>query len=291
MSAPQVYRAINAISAELAGSAIPKLHRNERDDYLYRSIDDVLNRLSPLLARHKLCVLPRVLKRSSQDRAGEGDLLLVRVTLKVAFDLVGVVDGSSHTIETYGEALDPSDKATAKAMSSAYKHAVLQLFCVPVAQIDDTDRSSHRLKRSKRHQAEPVAGWQQWAADIIDIAESCAAVDALDRLQQRQRPLLTAISRERPDLYATIGARFSDRAAVLNGAVRAKSRSREVGEACARLAPRKPGARCAKSTRGKVGERRAKSLRPKPRTKGGRTRSAHSKDQPRDDKAEIPETA
>ena len=50
MSAPQVYRAIHAISAELARAGIAKLHRNERDDYLYRSIDDVLNRLSPLLA-------------------------------------------------------------------------------------------------------------------------------------------------------------------------------------------------------------------------------------------------
>ena len=151
MSAPQVYRAINAISAELAGSAIPKLHHNERDDYLYRSIDDILNRLSPLLAKHKLCILPRVLDRTAADRSGEGDLLLVSVSIKVAFDLVSIGDGSMHTIETYGEALDPSDKATAKAMSSAYKHAMLQLFCVPVAQIDDADRSSPRLKKAKNH--------------------------------------------------------------------------------------------------------------------------------------------
>lgn len=215
MSAPQVYKAISAISADLARSAIPKLHRNERDDYLYRSIDDVLNRLSPLLARHKLCVLPRVLKRASQDRAGEGDLLLVHVTLKVAFDLVSVVDGSSHTIETYGEALDPSDKATAKAMSSAYKHAVLHLFCVPVAQIEDADRSTHRLKRSRSHQREPVEGWTQWAAGMADIAASCASVDALERLQDRQRPLLTSISRERPDLYSAIGDAVAKRAAGL----------------------------------------------------------------------------
>ena len=47
MSAPQVYRAITAIAAELSGGGIPKRHRNERDDYRYRSIDDVLNRLVP----------------------------------------------------------------------------------------------------------------------------------------------------------------------------------------------------------------------------------------------------
>ena len=65
MSAPQVYKAITAIAAELSGAGIAKRHRNERDDYRYRSIDDVLNRLSPLLAKHKLCVLPRVLERTA----------------------------------------------------------------------------------------------------------------------------------------------------------------------------------------------------------------------------------
>ena len=275
MSAPQVYRAISVISAELAGSAIPKLHRNERDDYLYRSIDDVLNRLSPLLAKHKLCILPRVLDRTAAERSGEGDLLLVSVSIKVAFDLVSIGDGSMHTIEAYGEALDPSDKATAKAMSSAYKHAMLQMFCVPVAEVDDADRSSHRLKRPNDHQAEPVGGWQQWTADIIEIAESCASADALDRLQQQQRPLLTAISRERPDLYGTIGATFSARAITLDSEARASSRRPKAA-----------------STRGKRrGASAPKSHRAKQRPHVTQVRETAWEDQPRNDRAEISETA
>ena len=202
MESPQVYRAITAIAAELSGAGIAKRHRNERDDYRYRSIDDVLNRLSPLLAKHRLCVLPRVLERTSTDRVGDGDLLLVGVTLRVAFDLVSSADGSSHSIGAFGEALDASDKATAKAMSSAYKHAMLQAFCVPVAQIEDADASSHRLKRSRTHQREPVEGWAMWTSGIMDIAESCATIEALEHLQQRQRPLLKAISREKQNLRA-----------------------------------------------------------------------------------------
>jgi hypothetical protein len=234
MSAPQVYRAITAIATELSGAGIPKRHRNERDDYRYRSIDDVLNRLSPLLARHKLCVLPRVLERTSTDRVGDGDLLLVGVTLRVAFDLVSSTDGSSHSIEAFGEALDASDKATAKAMSSAYKHAMLQAFCVPVAQIEDADASSHRLKRSRTHPREPVEGWAMWTSGIVDIVESCASVEAIERLQQRQRPLLKAVSREQPDLYAQIGAAFARRTAELNGEGCAISRAPGGGEGCAK---------------------------------------------------------
>jgi hypothetical protein len=232
MSAPQVYRAVTAIAAELSGG-IPKRHRNERDDYRYRSIDDVLNRLSPLLARHKLCVLPRVLERTSTDRIGEGDLLLIAVTLRVAFDLVSSTDGSRHTVEAYGEALDASDKATAKAMSSAYKHAMLQAFCVPVAQIEDADASSHRLKRNRSHQREPVEGWAMWTSGIVDIVESCATTEAIERMRERQRPLLTAVSREKPDLYAQIGAAFAKRTAELNGERCAISHESPNGEQCA----------------------------------------------------------
>ena len=235
MSAPQIYKAITAISADLSGAGIPKRHRNERDDYRYRSIDDVLNRLSPLLAKRKLCVLPRVLERTSTDRLGEGELLLVGVTLRVAFDLVSSADGSSHTVEAFGEALDHSDKATAKAMSSAYKHAMLQVFCVPVAQIQDGDASSHRLKRSNSHEQEPVEGWAMWSAGIKYIIESCATTEAVKRLKDRQRMLLKAISREQPKVYAEIGAAFAKRTAELNGEPCAMSPPTENGEPCAIL--------------------------------------------------------
>ena len=36
--------------------------------------------------------------------------MLFHVCLRVAFTLTSVDDGSSHSVEAYGEALDPSDK-------------------------------------------------------------------------------------------------------------------------------------------------------------------------------------
>ena len=73
MSAPSIYAAINAVTAELARSGIAKSRTNEVDDYKYRSIDDVLDRLAPLLAKHKLCVLPRALERTVIERSDELD--------------------------------------------------------------------------------------------------------------------------------------------------------------------------------------------------------------------------
>src|SRR5689334_23671723 len=125
MAAPSVYSAITAITAELASAGIPKSRFNEGDEYKYRSIDDVLNRLAPLLAKHRLCVLPKVRKREVTDRLGDNLQLLTCVALRVSFTLVGADDGSSHGVEAYGEALDAGDKATAKAMSAAYKSAMI----------------------------------------------------------------------------------------------------------------------------------------------------------------------
>jgi hypothetical protein len=216
MAAPSVYAAINAIAAELAQHGIAKAHFNEADDYKYRSIDDLLDRLAPLLAKHRLCVLPRVLERDVVERREEADRLLFHVSLKVAFSLTSVDDGSSHIVKAYGEALDPSDKGTPKAMSAAYKSAMIQTFCIPIAGSEDPDRTSPRVT-SRTHVPEPVQGWEQWAKDIEDIVGVCESEGAVELVQERNRELLQSLGRERPDLYSQVGESFSLRGERLKG--------------------------------------------------------------------------
>jgi hypothetical protein len=217
MSAPSVYAAINAVMAELARNGIAKSRTNEIDDYKYRSIDDVLDRLAPLLAKHRLCVLPRALERSVTERADEQDRLLLHVALRVSFSLTSVDDGSGYEVEAYGEALDAGDKATAKAMSAAYKSAMVQTFCIPVCGTEDADRTGHRLA-PKTHNPEPLQGWRQWCLDIEDIVGLCESEQAISTVQERNRDLLKALAREQPQLYAELGQAFVSRREVLTGA-------------------------------------------------------------------------
>lgn len=241
MKGPRIYKAISAVTADMAKCGIAKTHTNAQDQYRYRSIDDVLNCLAPLLAKHRLCVLPRVLERIALDRKGSRDELLVSVALRVAFDLVSAVDETRHTVEAYGEALDGGDKATSKAMSSAYKAAMLQTFCVPVAGSEDADARTYKLHRND-HEPQPVGGWEQWACDVIDLLGLCESEEALTRVQDTNRALLKALSRERPGLYRGIGDAFQRRKSMLdssNGtetkAVDAKpTRSRSRNGAAAR---------------------------------------------------------
>jgi hypothetical protein len=217
MSAPRVYAAICAVTAELAGTGIAKAHVNQDEAYAYRGIDDVMKRLAPVLARHRLCILPRVLERTRCERHGRKDGLLQSVALKVAFDLVSARDGSLHTVEAYGEALDAGDKATSKAMSAAFKYAMLQAFCVPVEGRDDSDSRSYRLKPGDE-QPDPDQGWEQWSCDIQDMVRICESGEALDRVQATYRAMLRAASKRRPDVYAAIGDSIKARRQVLASA-------------------------------------------------------------------------
>lgn len=219
MSVPRVYAAINAVAAAIAQKGLPKDRFNLVDDYAYRSIDELYSLLAPLLAENKLCVLPRVVERNCDERPGLGGEILTCVTVRTALDLVSAEDGTCHTIEAFGEAFDPSDKATAKAMSSAYKYALIEAFCIPVAGNADPEKGTLRIAS---HVPAPPQGWDGWAADLAVLIEACASGAAIDRLQERNRALLHALSRERPELYANLGEAVVARRASLVSRSRTK---------------------------------------------------------------------
>lgn len=139
-----VYKAIAGITADLAKVGIAKSDTNKFDNYKYRGIDAVYNALAPLLAKHGLCVLPRVLDRESVERSSAKGSVLFHTTLTVEFDLVAAEDGSKHVIRAIGEAMDRGDKSVNKAMTAAYKYAMFELFCIPT-EGEDADGESHEV--------------------------------------------------------------------------------------------------------------------------------------------------
>jgi len=142
----KVYKAINAVQSELSSVGITKDRRNmQGSGYNFRGIDDVYNAIAPLLAKHSLCILPRVLTRECVERASKSGGALFYVTVEVEFDFVSAEDGSKHTVKTFGEAMDSGDKATNKAMSAAYKYAAFQAFSIPTEADNDADAHTHSV--------------------------------------------------------------------------------------------------------------------------------------------------
>jgi hypothetical protein len=143
---PQVYVAIAAVTHDLTRTGIAKTRVNKQGDgYKFRGVDDVFNALSPLLSQHKLCIIPRMVERTTTERQSAKGNPLFFTVVTAEFDFVSAVDGSKHTARTIGEAMDSGDKATNKAMSAAYKYAAFLTFCIPLEGMADADETSQEL--------------------------------------------------------------------------------------------------------------------------------------------------
>ena len=152
-----IYQAITDIMSE--GYAITKDKRNQKQGYVYRGIDDVMNTFQPLLAKHHVFVVPEVLERERQERATykdgkqSGTLLYSILTMRYTFY---AEDGSSVSAVVIGEGMDSGDKASNKAMSVAMKYAMFQVFCIPTEEMRDPDAETPEPSKSKAEQPEPV---------------------------------------------------------------------------------------------------------------------------------------
>ena len=146
-----VYAKIAAVQGALARHGIGKDRTNSTPgaNYRFRGIDDVYNALSPLLAEHGLCILPRIIGHELRERGktSKGNPIFAAI-VDAEFDFVSSDDGSKHTIRTFGEAMDSSDKATNKAMSAAYKYAAFMAFAIPTEGDNDADGTTIELASS-----------------------------------------------------------------------------------------------------------------------------------------------
>lgn len=147
-----VYKAIAAVMADLSKVGIGKDKKNQQQGFMYRGVDEVMNVLAPILSKHGLVILPRVMKREVIERQSKSGGALFYVALDIEFDFVAAEDGSKHTVgPLIGEAMDSGDKASNKAMSIAYKYACFQAFCIPTESDNDPDAQTHEVT----HQTPP----------------------------------------------------------------------------------------------------------------------------------------
>lgn len=135
------------------GEGLSKDRQAQGGAYKFRGIDQVLNFLNPIMARHKLALVPsnitdeQVVER--QTKAG-GAMYFARA--KVEFRLYHE-SGEGLTVMVWSEAMDTSDKALNKVMSIAWKYAAIQTFCIPIE--DVADENPHSADMAPQRGAEP----------------------------------------------------------------------------------------------------------------------------------------
>jgi hypothetical protein len=173
----KVYQAINAVQKALSVHGITKDRQcTQGASFMFRGIDDVYNAISPLLAEHGLCILPRMVSRNCVERTSAKGNALFYVTVEAEFDFVSSEDGSKHTVRTFGEAMDSGDKATNKAMSAAYKYAAFQAFAIPTEGDNDADAVTHQVAPQSAPQ--PKNAPSNATIGDVEFAEINAMLDA-----------------------------------------------------------------------------------------------------------------
>lgn len=141
-----IYESITALMQEV--EAVGKNDKNAQQGFMYRGIDSVMNAMQPLLAKHKIFVVPEVLEQQREERQTSRGGNLIYSICKIRFTFYAE-DGSSVSAVVIGEASDMSDKATNKAMSVAFKYALFQVFCIPTEEMKDPDAEYNEIAAKK----------------------------------------------------------------------------------------------------------------------------------------------
>ena len=131
-----IFETINAVMEEIG--AVGKNSRNEKQKYMYRGVDDVMNALNPAFVKHKLFMVPEVVSQKREERQTANEKNLIYSVLSVKYTFYAE-DGSSIYTIVPGEGMDSGDKASNKAMSAAFKYACFQTFCIPTEEMQDPD--------------------------------------------------------------------------------------------------------------------------------------------------------
>ena len=157
-----IYKAVNAIMTEI--DHIGKDKKNAQQGFMFRGIDQVMNTMKPLLAKHGVFVVPEVLNMTREERlTGKGTTLLYSV-LTVKHHFVAT-DGSEVCSVTIGEGMDSGDKASNKAMAIAFKYACFQVFCIPTEEMTKDDPDNETQEPSVR----PIFSHIQNAKNIEEL--------------------------------------------------------------------------------------------------------------------------
>lgn len=138
-----IYKVLGQVMADVRHVA--KRDFNDHHRFSFRGIDAVVNAVGPALRDHGVVVVPLV-----QDVTYE----LVETTSKKASTACRVLveyvfygpAGDHITASVAGEAWDHGDKATPKAMSVAFRTALLQALTLPT---DEPDPDHHTYEQAR----------------------------------------------------------------------------------------------------------------------------------------------
>lgn len=132
------------VEVKRAVGAVGKDGRNVDHGYNFRGVDTVVNAVAGALIDNGVLAVPRLQEMHRETvEVGRNRTPMALVTVRVAYEFHGPA-GDSLVVAVPGEAFDSGDKAVPKAMSVAYRIALLQLLTLPTHDVDPDAQSYER---------------------------------------------------------------------------------------------------------------------------------------------------
>ncbi len=129
--------------------------------YNFRGVDTTMNAVGPVLRTHGLMVIPKVREAKHRDfTSGQKNTTMHEAIVTVDYTIYGPA-GDTMEGGSIGEAADASDKATAQAMSVAYRIFLLQAMTMPTGDPDPDMGGTERGGGQQTQQQRPPAQQQE----------------------------------------------------------------------------------------------------------------------------------
>lgn len=139
---------------------IPKTGFNQKFNYKFTKETDVADALRAACLKVGLVVIPSIfgVTKDTFKTGSGGDNF--RVSLMLKLTLIDPDSGESIEMDFPGESLDTQDKAVPKAITSAYKYALLKLAMNGGGDGDDPEHESHEQRDTTGKSAAQGSGKQ-----------------------------------------------------------------------------------------------------------------------------------
>ena len=136
MSEPRRASVVEAMTDAMRSiKSIGKSDFNDFHRFNFRGIDTVLDHVGPVFREFGIITLPDLLDLNAETVKSSKDKPMRLTTVKVKYTFIGPAGDRIETTVP-GEAWDSEDKGSSKAMSVAFRTALIQVLAIPTKERD-----------------------------------------------------------------------------------------------------------------------------------------------------------
>jgi hypothetical protein len=193
---PTIHAALLAVMNDV--TYVGKDQYNEQQKFNFRGIDGVLDAVGPAFRKHGILPMPEVTSVESTSYTTKNGTVMTRSVVRVNYDFRGPAGDTLTAMGIPGESADSGDKSVSKAMSVAYRTALVQVLALPTHQPDpDADTE-------EKEAAQPAVVTEDQSATELDW-------ESATRMKEAHQAYVAMVKDEPEEVKAALRAYRKDK--------------------------------------------------------------------------------